>query len=90
MKNRIISPSLLSADFSKLKEQIDVVVDAGATRLHLDKKYINSFKIRIPPIEIQRVILSKIVPKEKLIKNLEKNIKCAEKEAKDIMQVLFN
>tara|TARA_Y100001968_G_C19351680_1_gene714987 strand:- start:138 stop:785 length:648 start_codon:yes stop_codon:yes gene_type:complete len=36
MNNRIISPSLLSADFSKLKEQIDVVVDAGATRLHLD------------------------------------------------------
>ena len=36
MKNRIISPSLLSADFSKLKEQIDIVVDAGAERLHLD------------------------------------------------------
>ena len=36
MKNRIISPSLLSADFSNLKEQIDVVVDAGAERLHLD------------------------------------------------------
>ena len=36
MKNRIISPSLLSADFSKLKEEIDVVVDAGAKRLHLD------------------------------------------------------
>ena len=36
MKNRIISPSLLSADFSRLKEQIDIVVDAGAERLHLD------------------------------------------------------
>ena len=36
MKNRIISPSLLSADFSKLKDQIDIVLDAGATRLHLD------------------------------------------------------
>ena len=36
MKNRIISPSLLSADFSILKDQIDVVVDAGAERLHLD------------------------------------------------------
>ena len=36
MKNRIISPSLLSADFSNLKEQIDIVVDAGASRLHLD------------------------------------------------------
>ena len=36
MKNRNISPSLLSADFSKLKDQIDIVIDAGATRLHLD------------------------------------------------------
>ena len=36
MKNRIISPSLLSADFSRLKEQIDIVVEAGAKRLHLD------------------------------------------------------
>ena len=36
MKDRIISPSLLSADFSKLKEQINVVVTSGATRLHLD------------------------------------------------------
>tara|TARA_A100001011_G_scaffold397209_1_gene497500 strand:+ start:917 stop:1567 length:651 start_codon:yes stop_codon:yes gene_type:complete len=36
MKNRIISPSLLSADFSRLKSQIDLVVDAGADRLHLD------------------------------------------------------
>ena len=33
---RIISPSLLSADFSKLKEQIDIVKDAGAERLHID------------------------------------------------------
>ena len=36
MKKRIISPSLLSADFSNLKSQIDLVVDAGADRLHLD------------------------------------------------------
>ena len=36
MKNRIISPSLLSADFANLKSQIDLVVDAGADRLHLD------------------------------------------------------
>ena len=36
MKNRNISPSLLSADFSKLKEEIDVVLNAGASRLHLD------------------------------------------------------
>ena len=34
--DRIISPSLLSADFSKLKEQIDIVKIAGAKRLHID------------------------------------------------------
>lgn len=33
---RIISPSLLSADFAHLGEQIRLVEDAGATRLHLD------------------------------------------------------
>ena len=33
---RNISPSLLSADFSILKEQIDIVKKAGATRLHID------------------------------------------------------
>ena len=34
--NRIISPSLLSADFSILKEQIEIVKNAGAKRLHID------------------------------------------------------
>ena len=34
--NRIISPSLLSADFSILKDQIDIVKQAGAKRLHID------------------------------------------------------
>ena len=33
---RIISPSLLSADFSILKEQIEMVKKAGAKRLHID------------------------------------------------------
>ena len=33
---RIISPSLLSADFSKLDQQIDIVKNAGAKRLHID------------------------------------------------------
>ena len=33
---RIISPSLLSADFSKLKEQIQLVEKLGINRLHVD------------------------------------------------------
>ncbi len=33
---RVISPSIISADFTRLGEQIRLVEDAGATRLHLD------------------------------------------------------
>ena len=33
---RIISPSLLSADFSNLIEDIKIVEDVGVDRLHLD------------------------------------------------------
>lgn len=36
MKNRIISPSLLSANFTRLSEDIKIVEDAGVNRLHLD------------------------------------------------------
>ena len=36
MNKRIISPSLLSANFTKLSESIKIVEDAGVDRLHLD------------------------------------------------------
>jgi len=36
MKHRIISPSLLSANFTRLAEDIKIVEDAGVNRLHLD------------------------------------------------------
>ncbi len=36
MKRAIVAPSLLSADFARIGEQIACVVDAGAEYLHLD------------------------------------------------------
>ena len=36
MKNRIISPSLLSANFTRLRDDIKMVEDLGIDRLHLD------------------------------------------------------
>ena len=62
----------------------------GSTILEINQKNLGNFKIRIPPIEVQKQILEKIEPKESLIQELEKNIERAEQEAKDIMQVLFN
>ena len=35
-KKRIISPSLLSADFTKLQHDIQIVENLGVNRLHLD------------------------------------------------------
>lgn len=62
----------------------------GACNKHIDIDGFNNYKIHIPPIEIQRDILSKIELKEKLIEDLEKNISCAENEAREIMSILFN
>ena len=36
MNKRIISPSLLSANFTRLTQEIKIVEDAGVDRLHLD------------------------------------------------------
>ncbi|MBC7476157.1 MAG: ribulose-phosphate 3-epimerase [Candidatus Sericytochromatia bacterium] len=36
MKDRYLAPSLLSADFSSLREQVEIVENAGAKWLHLD------------------------------------------------------
>ncbi len=36
MKDRYLAPSLLSADFSNLREQVEIVENAGARWLHLD------------------------------------------------------
>lgn len=35
MRKQVV-PSILSADFSQLRQEIDTVIEAGATRLHLD------------------------------------------------------
>lgn len=62
----------------------------GATVKNINRDILGEYKIRIPPIEVQKQTLEKIEPKESLIQELEKNIERAEQEAKDIMQVLFN
>ena len=36
MRNFLIAPSILSADFSRLGEEVDEVVNAGADAIHFD------------------------------------------------------
>ena len=73
--------------FNNIINYDDLLV--GSTILEINQKNLGNYKIRIPPPEIQREILRKIEPKERLINQLEKNINRAEKEAKEIMDVLF-
>ena len=65
------------------------IYTTGSVIPKLNKGNLEKIKIHIPPPEIQREILRKIEPKERLINQLEKNINRAEKEAKEIMDVLF-
>lgn len=73
--------------FNNIINYDDLLV--GSTILEINQKNLGNYKMRIPPPEIQREILRKIEPKERLINQLEKNINRAEKEAKEIMDVLF-
>ena len=36
MKDFLIAPSILSADFARLGEEVDAVLDAGADVIHFD------------------------------------------------------
>jgi restriction endonuclease S subunit len=67
-----------------------IYLQSGSCKKKVDTEIFKNYKIRIPPIEIQKQTLEKIEPKESLIQELEKNIERAELEAKDIMSVLFN
>ena len=62
----------------------------GATMPGISYTNMSNYKLVIPPPEIQREILKKIEPKERLINHLEKNIIRAENEAKEILSILFN
>lgn len=62
----------------------------GATMPGISYLNMSKYKIKIPSIDVQDIIISKVLPKEVLIDELEKNIQCAENEAKDIMDILFN
>jgi restriction endonuclease S subunit len=61
----------------------------GSTILEINSTNLKSFKIHIPPLNIQNQIVEQVNQKENLINLLKENMNNAISQANDIMSQLF-
>ena len=74
----ILSPSLLSADFSRLKEELQDITDGGATYLHIDVmdgSFVPSISFGMPVIKSLRSVTELCFDVHLMIDNPERYIK---------------
>jgi ribulose-phosphate 3-epimerase len=86
----IIAPSILSADFSKLGDEIKAVEDAGADWIHLDVMdghFVPNITIGPPVIESIRKVTSLPLDVHLMIENADRYIKSFSDAGADILSV---
>lgn len=84
----ILSPSILSADFSRLGEQIKQVSDAGVKYLHIDVmdgNFVPSISIGLPVIKSIRKISSLVFDVHLMIEKPERYVAAFAKAGADII-----
>ncbi|MCI1959620.1 MAG: ribulose-phosphate 3-epimerase [Clostridia bacterium] len=89
-KMRTLSPSLLSADFSKLSDEIESIEKAGTQYLHLDVMdghFVPNISFGAPIIKSIRPISNMIFDVHLMIENPEKYIEDFAKAGGDILNV---